>query len=54
MRDETDAEQMLERTGARASVWIVTEKMKIDLQSMSAPPAPVAHLFRSATIARTQ
>jgi hypothetical protein len=36
----------VERTGARASFWTVTENMKLDLQSVSAPPAPVAHLSR--------
>src|SRR6266542_2747900 len=38
--------QTVERTGARASVWIVTENMNIDLQSVSVPPAPVAHFYR--------
>ncbi len=38
--------QTVERTGARAAVWIVTETMNTDLQSVSAPPAPVAHFYR--------
>ncbi len=38
--------QSVERTGARASFQAVTANMNIDLQSVSAPLAPVAHLYR--------
>jgi hypothetical protein len=37
----------VERTGARTPVRTVTENMNVDLQSVSAPPAPVAHVLRS-------
>jgi hypothetical protein len=46
LREAASFNQSVERTVARPSVWTVTEIMNTDLQSVGAPPAPVAHLYR--------